>query len=221
MYLFYRVGFVGPGSVVCQEEMLGHSLLLHLLVGVMSLVGGLLVWVWCAGGFTASYVGSDELETYWTIIPGGLVVSFLFPSLSVLYFIDCPDANAPNQVLKFVGHQWYWSFTSWGASSFGWSGEMYMVPTSLLGVGDFRLLEVDLPVPACYGLTRVVTSSCDVIHSVAVPAFGVKVDAVPGRLNQQVILLDIYGKFYGQCSEICGANHSFMPLAVEVVDCAP
>lgn len=127
----------------------------------------------------------------------------------------------PAVTVKAIGHQWYWSYEySDYATQDGTSiaFDSYMIPESDLEVGDFRLLEVDnrLVVPVDTHL-RVIVTAADVIHCWAVPSLGVKVDAVPGRLNQSSFLVYREGVFYGQCSEICGVNHAFMPIVVEAV----
>ena len=127
----------------------------------------------------------------------------------------------PAITLKVIGHQWYWSYeysdyADQDGSTINF--DSYMIPTADLEVGQLRLLEVDekVVVPANTHV-RVIITSADVIHSWAVPSLGVKLDAVPGRLNQTGFLANRSGIFYGQCSEICGANHAFMPIVVEAV----
>lgn len=127
----------------------------------------------------------------------------------------------PAVTVKVVGHQWYWSYEySDYATQDGTSinFDSYMIPEGELETGDFRLLEVDnrLVVPVDTHV-RVIVTAADVLHSWAVPSLGVKMDAVPGRLNQTSFLAYREGVFYGQCSEICGANHAFMPIVVEAV----
>jgi cytochrome c oxidase subunit 1 len=157
-------------------------------------------------------------EIIWTYIPAIIVLLTLGPSLSLLYFID--ELADPKLTVKIIGRQWYWTYETIDYET-GVVNQFdsYMVPESDLTPGSFRLLEVDnrLLLPAQVEIRLLITSS-DVIHSWAVPAFGVKMDACPGRLNQVQLLITRPGVFYGQCSEICGVNHSFMPIAVQVVD---
>lgn len=131
----------------------------------------------------------------------------------------------PQLTVKAIGHQWYWSYeyTDTLESNEEVLGknlnfDSYMVPNDSLSSGDLRLLEVDnrvvLPIDT---MIRVVVTGADVIHSWAVPSLGVKIDAIPGRLNQTSIDINRKGVFYGQCSELCGVNHGFMPIAVEAV----
>ena len=160
---------------------------------------------------------NTTLEIVWTIIPTIILVAIGLPSFSLLYAMD--EIMDPSVTIKAVGHQWYWSYEY--SDYFDIANikfDSYMVDETDLSEGQFRLLEVDnrtvLPVNTHI---RIVVTSEDVIHSWAVPSLGVKVDAIPGRLNQIGIFIKREGVFYGQCSEICGANHGFMPIVVHAV----
>lgn len=128
----------------------------------------------------------------------------------------------PAITIKVVGHQWYWSYEySDYATQDGTSinFDSYMVPEEDLELGDLRLLEVDNRVLVPYNThVRAIVTAADVIHSWAIPSLGIKIDGIPGRLNQTSFIATREGTFYGQCSEICGANHAFMPIVVEAVD---
>jgi len=159
------------------------------------------------------------IEIIWTITPAIILVFIAFPSFKLIYLMD--EVVDPAITLKVIGHQWYWSYeysdyADQDGSTINF--DSYMIPTADLEVGQFRLLEVDekVVVPANTHV-RVIITSADVIHSWAVPSLGVKLDAIPGRLNQTGFLANRSGIFYGQCSEICGANHAFMPIVVEAV----
>jgi cytochrome c oxidase subunit 2 len=159
------------------------------------------------------------IELIWTISPALILIAIAFPSFRLLYLLD--EVISPTITIKVVGHQWYWSYEySDYVNESGESIEFdsYMIPESDLELGQFRLLEVDnrVIVPTDTHIRLIVTGA-DVIHSFAVPSLGVKIDAVPGRLNQTSILAERTGTFYGQCSEICGVWHGFMPIAVEAV----
>ena len=154
------------------------------------------------------------MEFIWTFFPVLILIRIAFPSLRVLYLLD--ESAYPDLSLKAVGHQWYWSYEYDG---FEWLRfDSYILPTPELKLGRFRLLEVDnrvvIPMDCCI---RVLITAADVLHSWTIPSLGVKADAVPGRLNQVRFTLGIPGLFFGQCSEICGANHRFMPIVVERV----
>ena len=133
----------------------------------------------------------------------------------VLYWAD--EAVSPHLLIKVVGHQWYWSYEYSDFEDLDF--DSYMVRGEELFIGQFRLLEVDhrVVLPVDTQVSFLVTAA-DVLHSWAVPSLSAKIDAVPGRLNQLILSSGLPGLFYGQCSEICGANHSFIPICVEVVD---
>lgn len=154
------------------------------------------------------------IEIIWTVLPAVILIILALPSLRLLYLID--EVREPSLTLKTVGHQWYWSYEYSDFLSVEF--DSYIVPTNSLEEDSFRLLEVDNRVVLPY-LTqvRLLVRAADVIHSWTVPALGIKADAIPGRLNQLNLLFNRPGVFYGQCSEICGANHSFMPIRVESV----
>jgi len=160
------------------------------------------------------------LEIVWTLIPSVILMFIAFPSFVLLYAMD--ELIDPTITFKVVGHQWYWVYEyadyikGEGFKSINF--DSYMVYTDDLVPGQLRLLEVDrqavLPVDTHI---RVLVTAGDVLHSWAVPSLGIKMDAVPGRLNQVSIFLKRQGVFYGQCSELCGVNHGFMPIAVKGV----
>lgn len=171
------------------------------------------------------------LEIVWTIIPALILLSIAIPSFALLYAMD--EVIDPVLTVKVIGHQWYWSyeFSDYSVVYLN-NGEniyylndslvkfdSYMVYDNELSIGDLRLLKTDMPLflPKNTHIRLLVTAS-DVIHSWAVPSFGVKIDAIPGRLNQVSLYLKNTGTFYGQCSELCGVNHAFMPIEVCVVN---
>jgi cytochrome c oxidase subunit 2 len=141
------------------------------------------------------------------------------PSFALLYSLE--EVIDPAITLKVIGHQWYWSYEYsdyTNASGESLEFDSYMVPTDELEAGQLRLLEVDnrVVLPTQTHIRLLVTAS-DVLHAWCVPSFGVKLDCVPGRLNQVGLYIQREGTFYGQCSEICGVNHGFMPIVVEAV----
>ena len=159
------------------------------------------------------------LELVWTISPALILIAIAFPSFRLLYLMD--EVISPTLTIKVVGHQWYWSYeysdfiTETGENI---DFDSYMIPESDLELGQFRLLDVDnkvvLPVDTHI---RIIVTGADVLHSFAVPSLAIKLDCVPGRLNQVSILIERTGTFYGQCSEICGVWHGFMPISIEAV----
>jgi cytochrome c oxidase subunit 2 len=159
------------------------------------------------------------IELIWTISPALILIAIAFPSFKLLYLMD--EVISPSMTVKVVGHQWYWSYEySDFINEEGESIEFdsYMVPETDLEDGQLRLLDVDnsVVVPVDTHIRFIVTGA-DVIHDWAVPALGIKIDRMPGRLNQCSVLIEREGAFYGQCSEICGVYHGFMPIKVEAV----
>lgn len=152
------------------------------------------------------------MEIVWTLTPAVILMFIALPSYMLIYLMD--EVLEPQMTLNITGHQWYWTYRHPEAKI---NYDSYMTPPEdLEPIGAFRLLEVDRRVVLPIRLTiRLLVSSADVIHSWAVPSLGIKVDACPGRLNQIGLKINRLGVFYGQCSEICGVNHSFMPIAVE------
>nr|AQP29925.1 cytochrome c oxidase subunit 2 [Anoplotermes group sp. AF TB-2017] len=154
------------------------------------------------------------IETVWTIAPAIILVFIAMPSLRLLYLMD--EIHNPVLTLKTVGHQWYWSYEYSDFTKLEF--DSYMVQQDDLQTGMFRLLDTDnrvvLPMNSPI---RMIVTAADVLHSWTVPSLGVKTDATPGRLNQVSFSINRPGILYGQCSEICGANHSFMPITIESV----
>jgi cytochrome c oxidase subunit 2 len=149
------------------------------------------------------------IELIWTITPALVLIAIAFPSFKLLYLMD--EVIDPAMTIKALGHQWYWSYEySDFVNEDGESIEFdsYLVPTDDLEEGQLRLLEVDNRVVVPVGThIRFIVTGADVIHSFAVPSLGLKIDAIPGRLNQTSVLVEREGVYYGQCSEICGVHH--------------
>nr|AAD47001.1 cytochrome oxidase II [Forficula decipiens] len=189
-----------------------HTMFILLMITVM--VSYLLSTLWFNCYTNRFLLEGQTIEVNWTVIPAVTLVFIALPSLRLLYLLD--EVSQPSLTLKVVGHQWFWSYEY---SDFGnVECDSYMIPSGDLSEAGFRLLEVDnnvvLPVRT---QVRALVTAADVLHSWAVPALGVKIDATPGRLNQTSFFINCSGMFYGQCSEICGANHSFMPIVLESV----
>ena len=158
------------------------------------------------------------IEILWTIFPAIVLLAIAIPSFRLLYILD--EVTLPTITVKVTGHQWYWSYEYSDYETE--SGEpiefdSYMVPDSDLELGQTRLLEVDNPIVLPENThVRLIVSSTDVLHDFALPSAGVKIDATPGRLNQSSFFSERVGELFGQCSELCGTYHGFMPIQVEV-----
>lgn len=193
-----------------------HDHAITIVILIISLVGyGLTSLI--LNSLTRRYTYEAQIiETIWTILPAILLLFLALPSLRLLYLID--EITNPLVTLKAIGHQWYWRY-EYSDFKNSVSFDSYIIPTDELIRGQYRLLEVDnrAVLPIQFELRLIITAA-DVIHSWTIPRLGVKADAIPGRLNQLNIAITRPGVYYGQCSEICGANHSFIPIVVEAVD---
>nr|YP_010272304.1 cytochrome c oxidase subunit II [Spastonyx nemognathoides]UKE80214.1 cytochrome c oxidase subunit II [Spastonyx nemognathoides] len=154
------------------------------------------------------------IEVIWTVLPAITLIFIALPSLRLIYILD--ETNNPLLTIKTIGHQWYWSYEYSDFKNLEF--DSYMTPINEMAPWNFRLLDVDNRIVVPFKTqVRMLVTAADVIHSWTIPSLGVKVDATPGRLNQTNFLSNRSGLFYGQCSEICGANHSFMPIVVESI----
>nr|YP_009735040.1 cytochrome c oxidase subunit II [Phylloscopus fuscatus]QAY81686.1 cytochrome c oxidase subunit II [Phylloscopus fuscatus] len=206
-----QLGFQDASSPIMEELVQFHDHAMMVALAICSLVLYLLTLM-LTEKLSSNTVDAQAIELVWTILPAIVLITLALPSLRILYMMD--EISEPDLTLKAIGHQWYWSYeyTDFKDLTF----DSYMIPTADLPLGHFRLLEVDhrVIVPT-HSTVRVIVTADDVLHSWAVPSLGVKTDAIPGRLNQTSFLASRPGVYYGQCSEICGANHSFMPIVVE------
>ena len=169
-----------------------------------------------------SVVHGTTIEVIWTIMPAILLIIIGIPSFSLLYAVD--EVVNPSITLKVTGNQWYWNYEYSdyeNSDNSSISFDSYILTDSDLSLGTLRLLEVDnrVVLPSSTHIRLIVTST-DVLHSWSVPSFGIKIDACPGRLNESSLFVERRGVFYGQCSELCGVNHGFIPISVEVLSMA-
>nr|YP_009525279.1 cytochrome c oxidase subunit II [Hymenocera picta]AXS63683.1 cytochrome c oxidase subunit II [Hymenocera picta] len=212
MATWAALNFQDAASPLMEQLIFFHDHAMIVLILITTLVGFMLGSLFFNSLTNRLLLEHQTIETIWTLLPAIILIFIALPSLRLLYLLD--EVNSPSITLKAIGHQWYWSYeySDFGQIEF----DSYMIQTKDLENSGFRLLDVDnrtvLPMNT---QTRILVSAADVIHSWTVPALGVKVDAVPGRLNQISFQMNRPGLFYGQCSEICGANHSFMPIVIE------
>ncbi len=221
----WQLGVQDPATPIMEGMIFFHNYLLFFLIVIGVFVCWLLFHIIVnfnehANPVAQKFTHSSALEIIWTILPAIVLLIIAVPSFALLYSID--ELIDPVVTLKVIGHQWYWSYEySDFQESFGEEGiafDSYMVPTNDLVKGSFRLLEVDnrVVLPINTHIRLLVTAS-DVLHSWTVPSFGIKLDACPGRLSQTSLFIKREGVYYGQCSEICGINHGFMPIVVRGV----
>nr|QAU54091.1 cytochrome c oxidase subunit II [Patella ferruginea] len=216
MARYSQLGFVDAASPLMEQMIFFHDHAMVVLLLIINFVLYMMIYFTVQKFICRTIYESQFTEFIWTVVPAIILVFLALPSLRLLYMLD--EIGDSALTLKCIGHQWYWSY-EYSDYSNEISFDSYMIPTDDLEPGDFRLLEVDNRAVVPYGCNiRVLVTSEDVIHSWSVPSLGIKVDAIPGRLNQMGFYLNYPGIFYGQCSEICGANHSFMPICLEGVD---
>nr|ALO71157.1 cytochrome c oxidase subunit 2 [Subcoccinella vigintiquattuorpunctata] len=201
-------------SYLLEQLSFFHDHTLLILTLITCLVGYIMISLFMNKFNYRFLLEGQMIEMIWTILPAITLIFIALPSLKLIYIID--EIRNPLVTLKTIGHQWYWSYeyTDFNSVEF----DSYMIPSKDLESFNFRLLETDnrtiLPYEA---QIRLLVSSSDVIHSWTIPSTGIKIDASPGRLNQMSFTLNRTGMFYGQCSEICGTNHSFMPISIESI----
>ena len=222
----WQTSFHDPASVTMEGILLFNKHLLFLLVVIVIFVAWLLFqtvyhFTEFNNKFNTKFVHSKELEIIWTSIPALILLVLATPSFTLLYAMD--EIAEPELSLKILGHQWFWSyeisdFNSCSKTTQSLKFISYMLVLDGLprtSKGYFRILETNKRVilPTNTHL-RLLVSAADVLHSWTIPSFGLKVDACPGRLNQVNLFIKRVGIFFGQCSEICGVNHGFMPIVV-------
>ena len=215
----WQMGFQDAGSPVMENIIWFHNLLLVIITLITVTVLALLLWVTMRFNERAHPTPSrtthrTSLEVAWTVIPIAILVFIAVPSFRLLFL----EQNIPpaDVTVKATGKQWYWSYGYPDQGKFEF--DSLMIQDKDLKPDQPRLLSVDneMVVPVDK-VVRVQVTGSDVIHSFAVPSLGIKIDAVPGRLNETWFKATREGIYYGQCSELCGKNHAFMPIAVRVV----
>nr|WP_244616869.1 MULTISPECIES: cytochrome c oxidase subunit II [Xanthobacteraceae] len=215
----WQINLQGAASPVMESIHSFHFFLLVIIVAVVLLVLVLLIVVMVKFNEKANPVPSRTthntlIEVVWTVVPVLILVAIAIPSFRLLFLqLDLPKADL---TVKVTGHQWYWSYEYPDNGAFAF--DSMMVQTADLQPGQPRLLAVDNEVVVPVNkVIRIQVTAADVIHSFALPSFGVKIDALPGRLNESWFQATKEGVYYGQCSELCGKDHAFMPIAIRVV----
>ncbi len=216
----WEMGFQEPATPVMEQVVLFHDKLLWIIISIAVFVLALLVVVMVRFNEKRNPTPSrtthnTTLEVLWTVIPVLILLFIAFgppvSSFKLLYFAD--RTAEPAMTVKAIGHQWYWSYEYPDHGNFTVDANLNWEAT-----GDQRLLETDnhVVVPVNTKI-RLLTTADDVIHSWAMPSFGIKLDSVPGRINETWFEVTREGTFYGQCSELCGNGHGYMPIVVEAV----
>jgi cytochrome c oxidase subunit 2 len=211
-----------PAASPVQERLFGFHHYMLILITVVSLFVLALMIYTCVRFSEKNNPNPSKtshntlIEVVWTLLPVLILVAVAIPSLRHLYYMDKSEIEGQADLtIKVIGYQWYWNYEYPDA---GFAFDSYMVQEADLKEGQPRLLTVDNAVYVPVGKkVRIQLTGGDVIHSWAMPNFGVKMDAVPGHLNETWFQADVEGTYYGQCSELCGVNHGFMPITVHVV----
>nr|ABA25874.1 cytochrome c oxidase subunit II [Trithemis festiva] len=215
MATWAQLNFQDASSPMMEQLHYFHDHTMMVLVIITIMVAHIMGMMFINKDINRNLLDGQKIETAWTILPVFVLVIIAMPSLRLLYLLD--EVSEPSITLKTVGHQWYWSYEYSDFKHIEF--DSYMIPYGEMENNGFRLLEVDnrttLPMQT---QVRVLVTAADVLHSWTVPSLGVKVDATPGRLNQTSFFINRPGVFFGQCSEICGSNHSFMPIMIESVN---
>jgi cytochrome c oxidase subunit 2 len=214
MSTWANLGLQDSNSPIIEQLNFFHDHALLIIILVTLSVGYLIGTLFFNKLNNRYLLHGQTIEVIWTILPAIILLFIAFPSLRILYLLD--EVNSPSISLKTIGHQWYWSYEYSDFS--GIEFDSYIIPQNEISLDTFRLLDVDnrviLPIN---NQIRILVSATDVLHSWAIPSLGVKIDASPGRLNQTNFFINRPGLFFGQCSEICGANHSFIPIVIESI----
>nr|QPB70905.1 cytochrome c oxidase subunit II [Dares philippinensis] len=204
--------FQDSSSPLMEQLIMFHDHIMMILMMIVTTVAYSMIMLMFNKYTDQNLLEGQMMELIWTVTPAMTLFFIATPSLRLLYLMD--EINNPMMTMKAMGHQWYWSYEY---SDFN---EMEMDSYMINDMSDntLRLLDVDnrITLPSNTFIRMIVTST-DVIHSWTIPSAGVKIDGTPGRLNQTSLMINRNGLMFGQCSEICGTNHSFMPIVVESV----
>nr|ABE47610.1 cytochrome c oxidase II [Jalmenus aridus]ABE47616.1 cytochrome c oxidase II [Jalmenus daemeli]ABE47618.1 cytochrome c oxidase II [Jalmenus daemeli] len=213
MATWSNINFQNSVSPLMEQIIFFHDHSLIILIMITILVSYMMLSIFFNKFINRFLLEGQMIELIWTILPAITLIFIALPSLRLLYLLD--ELNNPLITIKSIGHQWYWSYEYSDFKNIEF--DSYMIQ-DYNNNNNFRLLDVDnrIIIPMNNNIRMLITAT-DVIHSWTVPSIGVKVDANPGRLNQTSFFLNRPGIFFGQCSEICGANHSFMPIMIESI----
>ncbi|WP_026607313.1 cytochrome c oxidase subunit II [Methylocapsa acidiphila] len=217
-----QIGLQEAVTPIAEEMHFFHNwVLLPIIIGISVFVLGLLAYVIVRFNERANPTPSrtthnSTLEVIWTVVPVMILVVIAIPSFRLLtHQVVMPQADV---TVKVTAKQWYWTYNYPADQGGGFEFDSYMVPEDSLKPGDIRLLSVDNEAVVPVGkVVRIQVTAADVIHSFTVPAFGIRIDAIPGRLNETWFKAEREGIYYGQCSKLCGQDHAYMPIAVRVV----
>nr|UAT98515.1 cytochrome c oxidase subunit II [Dichoptera sp. WW-2021a] len=213
MATWMKFNLINSYSPTMEQLTFFHDHSMMILISIMTLVGTMMTMLIKNKLSNKMFMESQMTEAIWTTIPAIILIFIAIPSIKILYLME--EMNNPSITVKTIGHQWYWSYEYSDSKKIEF--DSYMIQPEKMK--PFRLIEVDnrMIIPFLTQI-RLIVTSFDVIHSWTIPPMGLKMDAIPGRLNQVSMMSNKPGVLFGQCSEICGMNHSFMPITMESVN---
>nr|WGO57498.1 cytochrome c oxidase subunit II [Perisphaerus sp. 2 ZQW-2023b] len=212
MPMWADMNFQDSASPIMEQLIYFHDYALMIITLILMVIS-YMIFMLINNNLTNRFLIEGQfIEITWTMAPAVILIFIAIPSLQLLYLMD--EINNPMITLKTIGHQWYWTYEY--SDFLKMEFDSYMISQNNLS--NFRLLDVDnrviLPMNT---FIRIIITASDVLHSWTIPSLGIKADAIPGRLNQMSFIITRPGLFFGQCSEICGMNHSFMPIVIESI----
>nr|ASU53401.1 cytochrome oxidase subunit II [Chaitophorus kapuri] len=207
-----KLSFQNSNSPLMEQLIFFHDHTIFIILMIMFMITYMMIFIIKNKFINIKISENQMIEFIWTILPPIILIFIAMPSLHLLYLMD--EIKSPIMTIKIFGHQWFWSYEY--SDFFNIEFESYMIINSKKE--SFRLIEVDNKTILPYKFNiRLLISSEDVIHSWTIPSLAIKIDAVPGRMNQINMFMNRPGMYFGQCSEICGINHSFMPIQIESI----
>nr|YP_010447250.1 cytochrome c oxidase subunit II [Sclerodermus sichuanensis]UTN43170.1 cytochrome c oxidase subunit II [Sclerodermus sichuanensis] len=209
--MWNTLNFHDPNSFMMNSMINFHDFSMMIMIMIMTSIFYSISFIIFNKFININIIHNHTIEIFWTIIPMIILLTMAFPSLKILYLTD--EIFNPILTIKTIGHQWYWTYEYSDFKNLNF--DSFMIKS--YSPQNMRLLDVDnrLIIPL-FSPTRIMSNSNDVIHSWTIPSLGIKMDAIPGRMNQMIMMPLSYGIYFGQCSEICGINHSFMPITLEI-----
>nr|ATC73061.1 cytochrome c oxidase subunit II [Psammotettix sp. EMHAU-2015-Zz060503] len=215
MATWKMLSFQDAVSPIKEQLIMFHDHTMMILIMITISVSYMLMSMMLSKLNNRFLLEGQMIELIWTLMPAIMLIAIALPSLKILYLLE--ELSKPLITMKAIGHQWYWSYEYSDFKKIEF--DSYMKQSNSIENNEYRLLEVDNRIMLPFNVkSRILVTSYDVIHSWTIPSLGIKVDGSPGRINQSTILMMRPGTFYGQCSEICGANHSFMPIVMESIN---
>ncbi|YP_008758396.1 cytochrome c oxidase subunit II (mitochondrion) [Diuraphis noxia] len=208
-----KLSFQNSNSPLMEQLIFFHDHTIFIIIMIMSTITYMMIFIMNNKFINIKISENQMIEFIWTTTPPIILIFIAMPSLHLLYLMD--EIKCPILTIKIFGHQWFWSYEYSDFSNIEF--ESYMINN--LNKENFRLIEVDNKTIIPYKFNiRLLISSDDVIHSWTIPSLAIKMDAIPGRMNQINLFMNRPGLYFGQCSEICGINHSFMPIQIESIN---